>query len=414
LRSEFQRQYPQGSLAAHVLGFESADPAHHEGLHRTLDPLLRPEATAVNVSIDGVRRVVDGPGVEAAGREATLTIDVLLQKVVEEELDASCSEFRPKWASVVAMDPRTGAILAIANRPTFDPSRPAAGGGDARLNRAVAAPYEPGSTLKPFVVAWALEKGLIRPDTKIDCENGLWKHGPRTLHDHHPYATITVNDIVKHSSNIGAAKIGALTLGAKGTYECMKAFGFGSLTGVDLPAEDDGRLFPLSKWTVYSETSVPMGHEIGVTPLQLAAATAAIANGGVLMRPFLVRRIASGDGVLVQDRGPQVVRRVLGARACRDIVEIMKTVVSEGTGKKAAVPGVAVAGKTGTSQKIDPVTKHYTHEKYISSFVGFAPADEAKLCIVAVVDEPQGAYYGGTVAAPIVGRILQRGLVYVR
>ncbi len=414
LATEYQRQYPQGSLAAHVLGFESADPGHHEGLHRILDASLRVPAPAVTVSLDGVRRVIDGPGADLSGREAVLTLDVLLQKVVEEELEAACAEYRPKWAVAVVLDPRSGAILALANRPAFDPNHPAGSTAESRLNRAVAAPYEPGSTLKPFVAAWALNLGLIHPDTRIDCENGLWKHGPRTLHDHHPYATITVTDVIKFSSNIGAAKIGALTLGSKRLYECMKAWGFGSYSGVDLPAEDDGRLFPLSKWTIYSETSVPMGHEIAVTPLQLAAAMSAIANGGILYRPYVVKRVASGDGTVFQEHGAQSAGRVIGAKAARDMIEILKSVVSEGTGKKAAVEGVKVAGKTGTSQKIDPRTKQYTHEKYIASFVGFAPADDARLCIAVVLDEPQGAYYGGAVAAPVVGRILQRGLVYVK
>jgi cell division protein FtsI (penicillin-binding protein 3) len=414
IRTEYVRQYPQGSLAAHVLGFESGDPAAHEGLHRSLGALIRRPAATSEVSLDAVRRITDGGGLDLAGAEVQLTLDVLLQQVVEEELDAACAEFRPRWAVAVVLDPRTGAILALANRPAFDPARPASQPAEHRLNRAIAAPYEPGSTLKPFVAAWAMEKGLIRPETRIDCENGLWKHGPRRLHDHHPYAVLSVSDIIKFSSNIGAAKIGALVLGARSTRECMAAWGFGTESGVDLPAEDGGRLFPLSKWTVYSETSVPMGHEISVTALQLAVATAAIANGGTLYRPHILKRVVAGDGIVLHHPGPQPVRRVISPRTSKEMIEILKGVVKEGTGKKSQVPGVAVAGKTGTSQKIDPVTKQYTHEKYISSFVGFAPADDATLCIAVVVDEPQGAYYGGTVAAPVVGRILQRGLAYAK
>jgi cell division protein FtsI (penicillin-binding protein 3) len=260
-----------------------------------------------------------------------------------------------------------------------------------------------------------MDLGLIRPDSMIDCENGLWHVGPRTLHDHHPYAKISLTDVIKFSSNIGAAKVGAQILGQKRLWEAMKRWGFGEKTGVDLPAEDSGLLFPLSRWTVYSETSVPMGHEISVTPLQLATAMSAIANGGTLYRPYVIRRIASTDGTILVDHGPQAVRRVIGEKASREMIEILKSVVAEGTGKKAAAPGVVVAGKTGTSQKIDPRTKQYTHEKYIASFVGFAPADDAKLCIAVVLDEPQGgSYYGGAVAAPVVGRIIQRGLVYAK
>jgi cell division protein FtsI (penicillin-binding protein 3) len=347
--------------------------------------------------------------------EATLTISLLLQGIVEEALDEACNEHRPKWAVAVVMNPRTGEILAIANRPTFDPNHAGDARADARLNRAVTFPYEPGSTLKPFTCAYALDLGVVKPDTMIDCENGLWHHGPRTLHDHHPYAKITLADVIKFSSNIGAAKVGALMLGQKRLYECMKRWGFGERTGVDMPAEDPGLLFPLSRWTIYSETSVPMGHEISITPLQLCAAMSAIANGGTLYKPYVVRRIASTDGTVMVDNGPEAVRRVIGQKAAKEIVQILEGVVLDGTGKKAAVPGVRVAGKTGTSQKIDPRTHQYTHEKYIASFVGFAPVEDPKLCIAVVLDEPQGgSYYGGAVAAPVVGKILQRGLIYAK
>ena len=414
LVTEYVRRYPFGSLASHLLGHKSDDPKMSEGLERTLDRYIKEQVRTVPVSVDGRRNALGVPPVDLTGAEAYLTIDILLQKVVEEELEAACEEHKPKWASVVVLDPRTGAILAMANRPTFDPNKPGEGPPSARLNRAVAAPYEPGSTLKPFVCAVALDLGLARPETKFDCENGIWRHGPRTLHDHHPYGLISLAEVIAFSSNIGAAKLGAVTLGAARLYECMKRWGFGTATGSDLPAEDAGKLIPLNRWTIYSETSVPMGHEISVTPLQLAAAMSAIANGGTLYRPFVVRRVVATDGVVLAEAGAQQVRRVVTGKTSREMIEILKKVVTDGTGKKAAVPGVAVGGKTGTSQKIDPVTKQYTHEKYLASFVGFAPADDARLCIAVILDEPQGAYYGGAVAAPVVGKIIQRGLIYVR
>lgn len=413
-RPEYDRRYPFGPLLSHVLGFESENPSCNEGMERSLDPVLCGESRSFEVTVDGRRRVIDVPAVASGGGRAQLTVDVLLQKVVEEALDEACAQYRPKWAAVVVLDPRTGAILAISNRPTFDPNDPARSPADSRLNRAIVVPYEPGSTLKPFSAAYALDRGLARPETMYDCENGLWKVGPRILHDHHPYGRLCLADIIIHSSNIGAAKIGCQTLGRARLYECMKAWGFGTPTGCDLPAEDNGRLFPLSRWSVYSDTSVPMGHEIALTPLQLAAAMSAIANGGTLYRPYAVRRLEAADGTLLHEASPEAVRRVIGPKASREMIEILKRVVSEGTGKKAQVPGVAVAGKTGTTQKVDPVTKRYTHEKFISSFVGFAPADDARLCIAVVVDEPQGAYYGGTVAAPVVARIVERGLVFVK
>ncbi len=413
-QTEYARRYPQGPLLAQVLGHAGDDPAGYEGLERAADPWLRGVDQSVRVSLDGRSRILDAARVDYGTSSVQLTVDVLLQRVVEEEMDVMLGENKPKWAVAVALDPRTGAVLAICNRPTFDPNRPGEAAAESRLNRAVALPYEPGSTLKPFTAVVALDLGLMRADSKIDCENGIWKHGPRLLHDHHPYGKISLADVIIHSSNIGAAKIGALILGRARTHEALVKFGFGTPTGVDLPAEDNGRLFPLSRWNIYSDTSVPMGHEIMVTPLQLVAAMSAIVNGGTLYRPWVVKRVKGADGTVLAEGGPQMVRRVVGERAAREMVEILKGTVENGTGKKAAVPGVKVGGKTGTSQKIDPVTKHYTHEKYISSFVGFAPADDPKICIAVIVDEPQGAYYGGAVAAPVVGRILQRGLVLLK
>ncbi|MBI3854241.1 MAG: penicillin-binding protein 2 [Planctomycetes bacterium] len=414
-KTEYQRVYPQGSKLAAVLGHDSLEPGQKEGLERSLSQFLDQPARTIHISRDGKQQILGTGDLDLDSTQAVLTIDLLLQNIVEEELEAACAEHHPKWAVAVVMNPRTGEILALANRPTYDPNKPGEARAEARLNRVVTFPYEPGSTLKPFTCAYALDLGLIRPETMIDCENGLWHHGPRTLHDHHPYAKITLADVIKFSSNIGAAKVGALTLGQKRLYECMKRWGFGERSGVDLPAEDSGLLFPLSKWTIYSETSVPMGHEISVTPLQLCAAMSAIANGVTLYRPYVVRRVSSTGGALIVDNGPQAVRRVIGEKSSKEMIEILEGVVKEGTGKKAAVAGVRVAGKTGTSQKIDPRTKQYTHEKYIASFVGFAPADDAKLCIAVVLDEPQGgSYYGGAVAAPVVGKIIQRGLVHAK
>jgi cell division protein FtsI (penicillin-binding protein 3) len=413
-QNEYARRYPQGALLSQVLGFAGDDARNFEGLERSADAVLKGVETSFHGPVDGKRNWLDVPAVDYGTSSVQLTIDVLFQRIVEEEIVPLVAESKAKWITVVAMDPRTGAILAMANWPTFDPNKPGEAPAEARLNRAVALPYEPGSTLKPFTAVVALDQGLLRPDSKIDCENGIWKHGPRLLHDHHPYGKISLADVIIHSSNIGAAKIGALILGRARTHEALTRFGFGAMTGVDLPAEDDGRLFPLSRWNVYSETSVPMGHEVMVTPLQLVAAMSAIANGGTLYRPWVLKRVVGADGLVLAEGSPQAVRRVVSEKAAREMVEILKGTVKDGTGKKAAVEGVEVAGKTGTSQKIDPMTKQYTHEKYIASFVGFAPADAPRICLAVIVDEPQGAYYGGAVAAPVVGRILQRGLVLVK
>jgi cell division protein FtsI (penicillin-binding protein 3) len=413
LVTEYSRRYPFGTLLGNVLGFQSGDPSMHEGIERSMDSVLAGETVSAAVTVDGCRRPVGPSPSGIPGADVILTFDVLFQKVVEEELDAACAEFRPKWAVAIAMDPRTGEIRAIANRPGFDPSEPAKAEGEARLNRAVAVPYEPGSTLKPFLAAMAIDQGLATPQTKFDCENGLWKHGSRILHDHHPYGTLTLLDVITVSSNIGAAKLGALTLGKERLHAGLRSFGFGARTGIDLPAEDDGRLFPLARWNSFSVTSVPIGHEIAVTPLQLVTAMSALVNGGTLYRPFAIRRVQAPDGTVLAENGPRAVRRVVGEKAAREMVEILKNVVEKGTGKKAQVPGTAVGGKTGTTQKVDPKTRQYTHERFISSFVGFAPAEKPRVCVAVVMDEPQGAYYGGATAAPVVGKIVQRGLIYL-
>lgn len=414
LLTEYARRYPFGGLMAHVVGFQSGDPRMNEGLERSADSWLAGEGNVQKISVDGRRWPLGTPGGGSAGANVILTADVMFQKVVEEELDAACEEFRPKWAAAVALDPRTGDLLALASRPGFDPNEPARFPPEARLNRPLAAPYEPGSTLKPFLAALALDARLVTPKTKFDCENGLWKCGSRILHDHRPYGTLTLEEVIVFSSNIGAAKLGALTLGKERMNEGLRRFGFGARTGVDLPAEDEGQFFPLARWNSYSVTSIPMGHEIAVTPLQLAAAMSALADGGVWRRPRIVRRVQAADGTVLADAGSSgEVRRVVSERAAREMVEILKGVVERGTGKKAGVPGLAVAGKTGTTQKVDPRTRQYTHEKYIGSFVGFAPAERPRACVAVVLDEPQGAYYGGAVAAPVVGRILRRGLVFV-
>ncbi len=414
LATELSRSYPFGPLGAHLLGFESADERLHEGLERSMDKFLDGRDRVFDVQVDGRRNPLGGRFADPRGASVVLTINLQFQKALEEALDQACATHRPRWAVAVAIDPRTGAVLGLANRPGFDPNRPGDFAGDARRNRALVDPYEPGSTLKPFLAAFALDRGLARPDTKFDCENGLWKHGPRILHDHHPYGTLTLADGLRVSSNIFAAKLGALTLGRDRLHECLTAFGFGARTGIDLPAEDDGKLAPAKKWSIYTLTSVPIGHEIAVTPLQLACAMAAIANGGTLWRPYAILRVVDADGSVLAENAPRATRRVLGPKAAAQMVEILKSVVDSGTGKKAQVPGVAVAGKTGTTQKVDPRTGRYGHEKYISSFVGFAPAEEPRVCVAVVIDEPQGEYYGGAVAAPVVAEIIATGLIHVR
>ncbi len=419
-RTEFDRAYPQGRHLCHVLGLCDIDDAGGEGLERTLDSFLTGASRRAVVPMDGRRRPLDYPELPPAGADVRLTIDLRLQRVVEDALDALCRRASPKWAVVVAMDPRTGAILALANRPDYDPNEPVPPGMDpveaarSRQNLAVIAPYEPGSTWKPFAVVGTLDAGLATPETIVDCEMGAWKCGKRLLHDHHPYGRLSVKDVIAKSSNIGAVKIGGVLLGAERLWKVADRFGFGRRTGVDLPAEDPGTLHPLARWTSYSVSSVPMGHEIGVTPLQLVTAMSAIANGGEIVRPYVVDRITSAEGEVLKQAKPEVLRRAASAASCAQMREILREVVVSGTGTKAAVEGLEVCGKTGTTQKVDPATGTYGHNRYISSFVGFAPKEDARICIAVIVDEPKGEYYGGTVAGPVVQEILSRGMAFAK
>ncbi|MHC4606882.1 MAG: peptidoglycan D,D-transpeptidase FtsI family protein, partial [Planctomycetota bacterium] len=404
LRREFQRAYPGGPLGAHVLGLVNIDDLGGEGVERAMDAWLRGGSGRSFVDVDVRRRPVTPVGLRDEGASVTLTIDARLQRIAGEELDAAMEEWTPRWASVVVLDPRTGALLAMANRPTFDPNDPGAAEADFRRNRAITDTYEPGSTLKPFWIAGALEEGLVTPGTKFTCEGSV-RLGPRLLHDHKTHGTVDVTNIIVRSCNVGAAKIGVEHLGAERLRRYADGFGFGRRTGVELPAECRGKLKPLDDWTpYYTASSVSIGHEISVTPLQLAAATAVLANGGVRRPVHVVDRVCSASGALLRRTSVPAGRRVLSVRTAKEIRAMLVEAVERGTGRRVRIDGVRVAAKTGTSQKYDPEIRAYSHEKYASSFICFAPAgpdDVPKIVIAVVVDEPQGAYYGGRVAAPV-------------
>lgn len=411
LKPEYDRVYPQGRMLAHVVGHADIDDQGDAGLESALDRVLAGDRQDAAVDVDGRRRSLSWPETASSGADIHLTIDARFQRVVDEALDAAVQRHRPAWACAVAIDPRTGAILALANRPDYDPNKP---GRDAGFrNLAVFEQYEPGSTWKIFTVAGALEAKVVKPSTVFDCEMGAWKHGARLLHDHDPFGRLTVTDVIAKSSNIGAAKIG-IALGPRKLWEMADAFGFGRRTGVDLPGESKGILHPPARWNSFTITSVPMGHEISATPLQLVAAFAAIANGGTLLRPFVVDRVVEADGTLLRRAEPKAAGRAVSPEIAAELRKMLREVVKSGTGTKAAVEGLDVAGKTGTTQKVDPATKRYTKGRYTSSFVAFAPAEGARICLAVVIDEPHGAYYGGAVAAPIAGEILKNGMKFVR
>lgn len=420
LRREYQRKYPQGRFASHVLGIRNIDNEGKGGLEQSLNALIR--------GVDGNRvmtRDARGIVVEVAadqssspdhGQTVVSTIDLLMQIETERCLDELMDDWKPVGACAIVMEPHSGDVLAMASRPSFDPNSLVEVPEAAWKNLAVSAAFEPGSTFKPFIVGWALQEQLLRSDEMIDCSYGAYRMGPRILHDHHSYGELSVEDVLVKSSNIGMAKIGE-RLGLEALYEATRSFGFGRRTGIELPGEIPGLLHSFDRWNVYSLGSIPMGQELAVTPLQLITAHAALANGGRLVRPRLIRGASEDDSIASPASAVNAVRpaadvgaRLLDPQVTRWLVEQpMKQVVERGTGKTAKIPGLSIFGKTGTAQKLDPETGTYSDKAWVLSFICGAPAEDPSVIVLLMVDEPTvpGVHYGGTVAAPTASKILQ-------
>ncbi len=423
---DFERIYPAGQLASHVVGFygfedNEKDPKLGrfkgiEGIERSMDDWLAAKDGSRHFEKDGRGREIVSSRVEELsprnGSHVRLTIDLHLQQIVENELEAACKRLKPLKASVVMMDPKTGAILALANRPTFDPNEPGKAKPEQRFNHVVAGIYEPGSTFKAVTCAGGINFHLVTPDTTIYCENSYW--AAYKLHDHHPYGDLTVSQIIEKSSNIGAAKI-AIQMGEERFYNWMRNFGFGQATGIALPGEARGILHPRHLWTNLSISRVAMGHEVAATPLQVVTATSAIANGGHLMMPQILKDIRDDSGAVLVDYQPQEVRRVITDDTAAKVREaLIRVTGKKGTASRAHIPGFRIAGKTGTSQKIED--GHYSTEDHITSFVGYVPADDPAFCIALVFDEaqvPHNEDVGGIVAAPVFKLIAEQSLAYL-
>lgn len=414
VRREFLRAYPQGPLLGPTLGFAGTECQGLSGLERALLPGLAGAPSRSPALRDARGRLLadpDAPPREPAeGPAAILTIRGRIQRIAEEELAAAAGKHRPKGMVAIALDPATGEILALAVHPGIDPRRPMDGPGSAFVNPASGMTFEPGSVFKPFVAAAALDAGTVSPATRFFCHNGAWDTGRgRVLHDSHGRGGddhLAVAEIIAKSSNIGIAQVG-LTI-PRQLPGALRRFGFGRRTDAGLPGEEAGKVPAGDRWGFFTMTSVPMGQEIAVTPLQLARGFACFANGGVLVAPRLVREIRGPDGRSVPWRPAEPPRRVIQEKTAREVAAMLEAVVTEGTGKKAAVPGVRVAGKTGTAQKAGP--GGYSHTKFVASFCGFAPVEAPRLLVLVVADEPTSGYYGGEVSAPVVGRILERAL----
>ena len=413
-----ERVYPNGQMLCHVVGYVNSDNTGVEGIERNLEEYLRGHDGYRYIERDRTgRELVPYRGQERASRDGhhvRLTIDMAIQQIVETELDAAVKQYRPKMATCILMRPQTGEILALANRPNFDLNSIEQSTMDARRNRAITDMVEPGSTFKIVTTAAALTQKLVRPDSYVFCENGAFSWGGRVLHDHRGYGDLNIHDILVHSSNIGVAKLG-IQLGEQRLYEAIRKFGFGERTGINLPGEIAGVVHPPHRWSKVSITHVPMGHEVGATPMQVVAAMGAIANGGTLMMPQIVHSILDPEGTPVQVFQRAEVRRVASAEALKTVREALVQVVSKkGTAALAHVPGYTVAGKTGTAQKVGANGKY--ESKYVVSFAGFMPAEAPEFVALVMLDEaqtPPHQNYGGLVAAPIFSRIGERTARYL-
>lgn len=408
-----RRFYPRGPLAGQVIGFAGIDSQGLEGIELEYDDVLRGTGESLEVERDarGRRMLTDGTWrpLPRRGARVELTIDAGMQQAAEQYLSAAVTNSRAAAGTAVVMDPLTGEILALANVPRFDPNDIATSSPDRWRDRVIADTYEPGSTFKAILASAAIDAGVVRPNDRIFCEDGHYRIGRRTIHDHEPYGWLTFADVIKNSSNIGAAKVGA-RLGAKRFAAAIKAFGFGQLTGVDLPGEVQGLVWPYTQWAPINLATVSFGQGISVTPLQLVRAYAAIANGGKLMRPYIVRRVVAADGTILREKRPHVVGHPLSAKTAHIVTALLERVVESGTGTKARIDGMAIAGKTGTAQKVDPKTHRYSARNRMASFVGFFPADAPRLVILIVIDSPRTSTYGGIVAAPVFREIAEYGI----
>ena len=417
------RIYPGGSLAAHVVGFTGTEnssnhvsqTAGRDGVELVMNSALSGVAGWRVTQTDRQKRelvALRDEDVQARdGLNVVLTLDTAIQHIVETSLADALQKHTPASITAVVMRPATGEILAMATLPNYDPNNPGASPTDARRNRVVSDVVEPGSTFKIVVVSGALNEGAVHFNDTFDCEQGHFAFAGRVLHDHEPYGVLTTESIITKSSNIGAAKIG-IRLGEERLYDYARDFGFGQRTGISLPGEVRGILYPVKDWSKVSIAQIPMGQGIAVTRLQMMMAMSAIANDGWLMRPMLVDRLEDRNGNVVQQYAPQRVRQVVSESTDKLMIEALKTVVTpDGTAAGAAMKNYTVAGKTGTAQKVE--NGAYAEHKYISSFIGFFPADNPQLCISIVMDEPKEGYYGGQVCGPVFKDIAERCASYL-
>jgi len=416
-RDEPRRFYPNRTLAGPLIGFAGLDGVGLEGIERDYDRYLAGKEYTLDALRDAAgRKAMPGgalPPEHLAGYSVTLTIDARIQQLAEAALVAQVREMKAKSGLVVVMDPLTGDILAMAQTPAFDPNLFREAEPDQWRNRILTDTLEPGSTIKPVLIASALDMGKVRPDTMWNGYHGRIKVGRKLITDVHGVAELNTLEIIQRSSNVGAVQV-AQRIGKDAWYSYLKAFGFGEPTGLGLEGEQGGNLRPAKQWGLIHLATFSYGYGFSVTPLQMTRAIAAIANGGMMLRPRLVKDVKDARGRLVEEFPVREVRRVVSALAARQVTEGLIMVTQKGgTGRKARVPGFEVGGKTGTAHKVDPLLRGYSKEKVKSSFVGFVPAHAPRLVIYISIDEPKMAQYGGVVAAPVFSAIAREALPYM-
>jgi cell division protein FtsI (penicillin-binding protein 3) len=412
---EFNRFYPNTTLAAQALGFTGLDGKGLEGIEFYYNRQLKGAASKITIFEDAL-----GNGFRSesrklesnSGRNLVLTIDSNIQYIAESTLIEAVNQYSASSAIAIVMQPRTGAILAIAHFPTINPNSYLNFDRSQWRNRAITDPFEPGSTMKIFSAAAALESGNIKYNDIFFCENGAYKIGKNVVHDSSKHGWLSLQQIIKFSSNIGAVKISE-KVGAKVLYQTFQNFGFGARTGIDCPGETTGSLSHYSSWSEMDIGAISFGHGIAVSALQLITAVSAIANDGNLMKPYIVKEISDQNGQSVKRFEPQRVRRVISARTAGIVKKILQTVTTEGgTGVNAALDRYSVCGKTGTARKLDEEGQ-YSDSKHVASFIGFTPAEKPEIAILVIIDEPKGIYYGGIVAAPVFKKIAEQTLNYL-
>jgi len=409
---EYNRFYPNKTLAAQVIGFTGTDGKGLEGVEFYYDTYLRGakgnfttlKDAFGNGFISGKENVPD-----FSGKNIILTIDKTIQYITEKALEETVNSFSARSGMAVVIVPKTGAMLAIAHYPFFNPNSFKYFRKELWRNRAITDPFEPGSTMKIFSAAAAIESGGSSPNTIYFCENGTYRVGRKIIHDNASHGWLSLQQIVKYSSNIGAVKISE-KIGPEHLYNTLRNFGFGEKTGIDCPGETTGSLALYKQWTKLDTSVISFGHGISVSAVQLIEAVSTIANDGVLMKPYLVRAITDKNGQYIHHFKPRKIRRVISTNTAREVAKIMKTVITRnGTGTLAALEGYSVSGKTGTAQKIGK-DGTYSEDKYIASFAGFTPAENPEIAILVVINEPMEKYYGGIVAAPAFKKIAHETL----